>query len=99
MINETALEGDFEALGQTKGKIALAKSFSTIIVMLVTAYFGLFCFTPEIMAVPTHLNLSVGLLLFPALILSCVVISVLFVFCAEKHDRLVSKAQAGEQRA
>jgi uncharacterized membrane protein (DUF485 family) len=87
VINESALERGFEdGVQVNRGRVALAKYFSACIFMLVAVFFGIFCFNPEIMAVQTHVEVPVSILMFVGLIAMSLVFSSLFVLCAEKSD-------------
>ena len=100
MINETVLERDcVERRVQARGNVALGKSFSLVALILVTAFFGIFCFSPEIMALPTRFDVSVGIVVFPTLILSLLLVSVLFEICptrGEYEARLANVEEALE---
>ncbi|WP_086908676.1 hypothetical protein [Paraburkholderia hospita] len=81
------MERDFERLDQiNRGKVALGKSFSLLVLMLATAFFGIFCFMPEQMALPTRFGVPVSIFMFVGLIVISLVISSLFVVCAEKNE-------------
>jgi hypothetical protein len=95
MIDEYFMERDFGADVQiAKGRVALGKSFSFVSIMLVTTFFGFFCFLPEQMAVLTSYAINVSVLMFVGFILISMAVSLTFVVCAENSEGRVATVES-----
>lgn len=91
--NDTMLEQGYqETAGATHGRIALAKFFSFLVVVLAGLFFGVFCFAPERMATATSFGVPFSIVSVPALILVAIGISGAFVVCARANDRACGRA-------
>lgn len=86
--NDTVLDQGYdETEGATHGRIALAKAFSVLVLLLAGMFFGVFCFASEQMSVATPFGVPLSIVSVPGLILAAIAISGAFVYFARANDR------------
>lgn len=100
MNNETVLDEAYtETASATHNRIALAKGFSVLVLVLAALFFGVFCFAPERMGAATPFGVPLSILCVPGLILSAIAISGAFVWFARSNDRAIDREFDRDVRA
>jgi hypothetical protein len=88
MNNDTVFDQEYaETASATRSRIALAKFFSFLVLVFASLFFGVFCFAPECMYVPTPLGVPLSIVSVPGLILLSIAVSGMFVCFARSNDR------------
>jgi uncharacterized membrane protein (DUF485 family) len=88
MENHVALDHVFTPSVATTGRRRrLSTIFTAMTLLAFTAFFAVFCFSPELMSTKVAGHMSLGIIVEPGLILLTIALGLVYVRCAEGYDR------------